>query len=66
MNKSELKNIAESLINGLDNNFYNQILTNNIQVLEAYDAIQQGTILLKTDMLGYLNIDVDYLDADGD
>ena len=23
-------------------------------------------VLLKTDMLGYLNIDVDYLDADGD
>ena len=32
----------------------------------AYDKVQRGTVLLKTDMLGYLNIDVDYLDADGD
>jgi hypothetical protein len=59
-------NIAESLINDLDDNFYNQISTNNIQVLEAYDAIQQGTILLKTDMLSVLQIPTDYVDADGD
>ena len=58
--------IAESLINGLDNNFYNQISTNNIQVLETYDAIQKGTILLKTDMLSVLQIPTDYVDADGD
>ena len=59
-------NIAENLINGLDDNFYNQILTNNIKVLETYDAIQQGTILLKTDMLSVLQIPTDYVDADGD
>jgi hypothetical protein len=59
-------NIAENLINGLDENFYNQILTNNIKVLETYDAIQQGTILLKTDMLSVLQIPTDYVDADGD
>ena len=62
----DLFNIAENLINGLDDNFYNQILTNNVQVLEAYDAIQQGTILLKTDMLSVLQIPTDYVDADGD
>ena len=62
----DLYNIAENLINGLDDNFYNQILTNNVQVLEAYDAIQQGTILLKTDMLSVLQIPTDYVDADGD
>ena len=54
-------NIAENLINDLNENFYNQILTDNIKVLETYDAIQQGTILLKTDMLGYLNIALLYL-----
>ena len=58
--------IAESLINGLDNNFYNQIITDNNKVLETYDAIQQGTILLKTDMLSVLQIATDYVDADGD
>ena len=59
-------NIAENLINGLDDNFYNQISTNNVQVIEVYDAIQQGTILLKTDMLSVLQIPTDYVDADGD
>ena len=59
-------NIAENLINDLNENFYNQILTNNIKVLETYDAIQQGTILLKTDMLSVLQIPTDYVDADGD
>ena len=58
--------IAESLINGLDNDFYNQIITDNNKVLETYDAIQQGTILLKTDMLSVLQIATDYVDADGD
>ena len=59
-------NIAENLINDLNENFYNQILTDNIKVLETYDAIQQGTILLKTDMLSVLQIPTDYVDADGD
>jgi len=59
-------NIAENLINSLNDNFYNQILTNNMKVLETYDAIQQGTILLKTDMLSVLQIPTDYVDADGD
>ena len=58
--------ITEELINGLDNNFYNQILTDKIKFLETYDAIQQGTILLKTDMLSVLQIATDYVDADGD
>ena len=40
--------------------------TNNFKVLQAYDAIQQGTILLKTDMLSVLQIPTDYVDADGD
>ena len=37
-----------------------------MKVLETYDAIQQGTILLKTDMLSVLQIPTDYVDADGD
>ena len=35
-------------------------------MLEAYDALQAGVVLLKTEMLASLSITVDYQDADGD
>jgi len=50
----------------LNNNFVEQIETNNIDMLYAYDALQEGVVKLKTDMLFSLNISVDYIDADGD
>lgn len=50
----------------LDDNFALQIQTDNIKMLEAYDAIQQGVVRLKTNMLSILGISVDYFDADGD
>ena len=57
---------ASNLIDGLDENFVNQILTDNIKFLRTYDAIQEVVVLLKVDMLQLLNINVDYVDADGD
>ena len=57
---------AIDALENLDDNLMNQIITDELQVRAAYDEVQRGTVLLKTDMLGYLNIDVDYLDADGD
>ena len=50
----------------LDDNFALQIQTDNMKMLEAYDAIQQGVVRLKTNMLSILGISVDYFDADGD
>ena len=50
----------------LDNNFSLQVNTDNLKMLEAYDAIQQGVVYLKTDMLSLMSISVDYMDADGD
>ncbi|MEC7064162.1 MAG: imelysin family protein [Bacteroidota bacterium] len=50
----------------LDNNFSHQVNTDNVKMLEAYDAIQQGVVYLKTDMLSLMSISVDYMDADGD
>ena len=35
-------------------------------MLEAYDKIQAAVVLMKVDMLQALNINVDYVDADGD
>jgi len=57
---------SKEKIEMLDNNFALQIETNNIEMLYAYDAIQEGVVKLKTDMLHSLNISVDYFDADGD
>ena len=53
-------------INLLNDNFALQIQTDNMKMLEAYDAIQQGVVRLKTNMLSILGIAVDYYDADGD
>ena len=57
---------AVDALENLDDDLMNQIITDELQVRAAYDKVQRGTVLLKTDMLGYLNIDVDYVDADGD
>jgi hypothetical protein len=43
-----------------------QINTNNYDMLFTYDKIQAAVPLLKIDMLVYLSINVDYIDADGD
>ena len=37
-----------------------------IKLLTTYDDIQKAVVLLKVDMLQILNINVDYVDADGD
>jgi hypothetical protein len=35
-------------------------------MLSAYDALQRNVVFMKVDMLQALNINVDYVDADGD
>ncbi|WP_375605120.1 imelysin family protein [Flavobacterium davisii] len=52
--------------NALDNNFVNQISTDNNKMLEAYDAMQINVSYFKVDMLTALNIAVGYVDSDGD
>ena len=57
---------SNGLINGLNDNFVNQINSNNSLMIAVFDKLQEGVILLKTDMLSALSISVDYIDADGD
>ena len=57
---------SEQLINNLDDNFADQIITNNSLMINVFDKLQEGVILLKTDLLSVLSISVDYIDADGD
>ena len=63
--QDSFENSMEKL-NELEDNFVNQIETENIKMLETYQAIQQGVVRLKTNMLSILGISVDYYDADGD
>lgn len=50
----------------LQNNFIQQIENDNTALLATYDQLQVNVVLLKVDMLQALNINVDYVDADGD
>lgn len=50
----------------LNANFVQQINTDNSKMLTAYDALQQGVIYTKLDMMQALNITIDYVDGDGD
>lgn len=59
-------NNAKIIISSLDNNYINQIQNNNYLMLQAFDAIQEAVPLLKIDMLALININIDYIDADGD
>jgi hypothetical protein len=59
-------NEAERLITELDENFEEQINTNNDSMVSVFKKLQEGVVLLKTDMLSVLSISVDYIDADGD
>jgi predicted lipoprotein len=59
-------NNAMQKINSLDASLVNQVETDHIALLEVYDDLQKAVILLKVDMLQALNIQVDYVDADGD
>ncbi len=50
----------------LMDNFKDQVEQDNSKMLNTYDEIQKSVVLLKVDMMQALNIQVDYVDADGD
>ena len=57
---------ARTKINLLDDNFHDQVNSDNCKMTEAYDTLQLVVISLKVDMLQAFNVSVDYKDADGD
>ena len=57
--------VSDSLID-LSEDFSNQINVDNSKMLATYDELQVAVVLLKVDMLQALNIQVDFVDADGD
>jgi len=52
--------------NNVQDNFNEQVLNDNTQMLRLYDELQKNVVNLKVDMLQALNVNVDYVDADGD
>lgn len=57
---------AEEEAEALNNDFAAQVETDNSLMLSTYDALQRNVVNMKVDMLQALNINVDYVDADGD
>ncbi|GAA4235888.1 imelysin family protein [Postechiella marina] len=59
---------AREKIQVLDNNFFNQINTDNTKMTEAYDALQLVVVSLKVDMMSAFDISIDegFQDNDGD
>lgn len=59
-------NVAEQAIANLDENLSNQIETDNIEMLEVRDEIQQLVIYFKSDVASALNLSILFADNDGD
>ena len=57
---------AISKTQGISDNLKEQVETDNVKMLELYDELQIAVVLMKVDMMQALNIQVDYVDADGD
>lgn len=59
-------NDARQKLQALNSDFAMQINDDNTKMTQAYDALQLAVVSLKVDMLQAFNINVDYVDADGD
>jgi len=57
---------AREVSESLNDDFALQVESNNSLMLSTYDELQRNVVNLKVDMLQALNINVDYVDADGD
>ena len=53
-------------LESVDDNFAQQVENDNIQMLKLYDEMQKAVVLLKVEMMQLMNIQVDFVDADGD
>lgn len=57
---------ARTMANSLSDNLLSQVEVDNDLMLQTYDELQKNVVYLKVDMFQALNIQVDYVDADGD
>jgi len=59
-------NDARDAAESLNENFATQVESDNSLMLSTYDELQKNVVFMKVDMLQALNVNVDYVDADGD
>lgn len=57
---------SKSKLELLQDDFTHIVENDNLQLLDVFQQLQEGVILLKTDMISLMDISVDYMDADGD
>ena len=58
--------VAKTTMMSLEDNFSVIVENDNLKLLEVFQELQEGVVLLKTDMISVMDISVDYMDADGD
>lgn len=56
----------DAIVATLDNNFVTQVETNNLDLLETFNKIQQFVTLYKTNIISALDVRIDFADSDGD
>ncbi len=59
-------NKARTTASSLDDNFSEQVKSNNNLMLETYNELQKNVVHIKVDMFQVFNVKVDFNDADGD
>ena len=57
---------ARTTILDLSESLKVQVENDNNKMLTSYDGLQKAVVIMKVDMMQALNIQVDYVDADGD
>lgn len=58
--------LSRSKASSLNEDFSDQVKTNNTPMLETFDELQKNVVFLKVDMLQAFSVRVDFVDADGD
>lgn len=63
---NEQLNLVDARLKPLDNDFYQQINTNNAAVKDVFEQMQAVVRMLKVDMTSAMSITITYTDNDGD
>ncbi|MBN3518807.1 imelysin family protein [Algoriphagus lutimaris] len=58
--------VISNLLNGLSENLYQQIITDNDSMIQVYQEMQKAVRILKVDMTSAMSITITYTDNDGD
>lgn len=56
----------DAIVETLNNDFVTQVKTNNLDLLETFNQIQQFVTLYKTNIISALDVRIDFADSDGD